>query len=241
MPKVLDLVRATIRLYRTQTSLLVGLFAWLLIPFALAFLLTFTENETVLAGGGLVVAIASAVIGIWIVALAARAVERVAKGQKVDLLDLRKSTRSLLGPFVLVALLQGLVVIGGILLLVIPGIIFWVWYAFAQISALLDGQHGMAALSFSRSLVVGRFWSVLWKLVAGPVLFYLVYAAIMFALGILAASLGQADLVTLLSEGELPAWLPVIDMLLQTLIFAPLVLVYQILLYDVLKETRKPA
>lgn len=52
------------------------------------------------------------------------------------------------------------------LVLVIPGIIFAVWFMFSYFEALFDGKNPIAAMKASYALVHGRFWHVTWLAVA---------------------------------------------------------------------------
>lgn len=74
--------------------------------------------------------------------------------------------------------------------LIIPGIIFAVWFIFTRYVILFERQSALAGIQRSKELVVGRWWAIAWRIV-GPVL---AFAALLFV--------GQAII-------ELPfAWLP---------------------------------
>ena len=60
------------------------------------------------------------------------------------------------------AILSTLIIFGMLLLLVVPGIIYAVYYIFAQNAVVLRGMKGKAALDYSKSLVKGRWWRVFW-------------------------------------------------------------------------------
>ncbi len=60
------------------------------------------------------------------------------------------------------SILSGLIILGRTLLLVVPGIIYAVYYIFVQNSVMLRGKKGKAALDYSKSLVKGRWWHVFW-------------------------------------------------------------------------------
>ena len=63
-----------------------------------------------------------------------------------------------------VSLLQGLAILIGLVLLVVPGVVFLTWFAFAPVVVILDGTAGMQAFRRSRSLASGyhlRTFSVL--------------------------------------------------------------------------------
>lgn len=58
------------------------------------------------------------------------------------------------------SLLAGLAILGGIVLLVVPGIIFAVWLTLVPYVVVDEGIGGIAALRRSRDLVRGRFWEI---------------------------------------------------------------------------------
>jgi hypothetical protein len=59
------------------------------------------------------------------------------------------------------ALLTGLVVVGGFLLFIVPGIIFLGWFAFTAQVAVDEHIFGVAALKRSRDLARGHWWEVM--------------------------------------------------------------------------------
>lgn len=64
-----------------------------------------------------------------------------------------------------VSIIGILVFIGGFVMLVIPALIFAVWFAFSQHALLLEGKHGWEAFKRSRELVKGHFWAVVLRYV----------------------------------------------------------------------------
>jgi hypothetical protein len=71
----------------------------------------------------------------------------------------------LIGPFSWVFLLQVLTVIVGLVLLVIPGALAYIWLYFAQYAVVMDNQRSWPALLFSRELMRGRFFAVAMRIV----------------------------------------------------------------------------
>lgn len=69
-------------------------------------------------------------------------------------------------PFAWIFTLVGFIVYGGFFLLLIPGLIFMVWFFFAPLVLAEEDLRGMSALIKSRELVRGRFWPVLGRLMA---------------------------------------------------------------------------
>lgn len=62
-----------------------------------------------------------------------------------------------------VSLLAGFIMMGGFLLLVVPGIIFAVWFSLAMFVLIAEDLKGMNALLKSREYVKGKWGSVLWR------------------------------------------------------------------------------
>jgi uncharacterized membrane protein len=60
----------------------------------------------------------------------------------------------------LTQLLTALAILGLTLLLVVPGIIFAVYWAFTQQIATLTDKSGRDAMKYSKELVKGRWWKV---------------------------------------------------------------------------------
>ncbi len=62
-----------------------------------------------------------------------------------------------------VYLLVSLVIFGGFLLLIVPGIIFAVWFSFAIFILIAENLKGTKALSKSKEYVKGHWWGVFWR------------------------------------------------------------------------------
>lgn len=87
-------------------------------------------------------------------------------------------TKPVIIPSILVSILISLIVLGGILLLIIPGIIFSVWYTFASISVIVDNKRVGESLTFSKALVKGRWFQTFAYIVVPFLVFLLVELAI---------------------------------------------------------------
>ncbi|MBI4100273.1 hypothetical protein HY439_00840 [Candidatus Microgenomates bacterium] len=103
-------------------------------------------------------------------------------GEKIGVKDSYQKGRSKIIPLFLLSLLSGLIVMGGFIFFIIPGIIFSVWFTFSRYLLVLENTGGLGALLKSREYVRGKWWPVLWRLfVLGLFngLFYII-AAIIF-------------------------------------------------------------
>lgn len=70
----------------------------------------------------------------------------------------------LFGPFLWLFSLTGFIAGGGFLLLIIPGIIFSVWFVFAKFILVAEGERGMNAILKSKEYVRGRWGEVFGRL-----------------------------------------------------------------------------
>jgi len=59
-----------------------------------------------------------------------------------------------------VTILAGLAILGGLILLIVPGIIFGVWFTFSGYAVILEDREGLSALRRSKQLVKGNGWYV---------------------------------------------------------------------------------
>lgn len=69
-------------------------------------------------------------------------------------------------PLLGTGLLAGLIVSGGLMLLIIPGVIFGVWFAFVSYLVVAENLSGKSALSRSKQLVKGNFGGVFGRILA---------------------------------------------------------------------------
>jgi hypothetical protein len=129
-----------------------------------------------------------------------------------------------------VGLLGGVLQIFGLLLLIIPGIIFTVWFAFAETEAILTGVGTFEALEQSRERVRGQFFPVLWRLVAFGLFLTAVVMMIIWPVLILS---GNTDPMVILTSP--PAWLDALISVLSILLM-PLILTYEMHLYFSLRK-----
>jgi len=67
-----------------------------------------------------------------------------------------------------VLMLSSGIIMAGALILVIPGLIFFIWFMFAVFILYAEDRHGFDALFASRAYVRGHWWNILFK-------FYLVW------------------------------------------------------------------
>jgi hypothetical protein len=90
--------------------------------------------------------------------------QRMARPRDEGIEVYREAAR-LLGPFVWVSVLQVLAIAVGAVLLVVPGLLAYVWLYFSQYALIFDGRRSWSALLYSRDLMRGSFFRVALRIV----------------------------------------------------------------------------
>lgn len=231
-----DLLRATIDLYRKEFWLFLGYAAWLLVPAAAFYFAIALPSNPVTSVLIVVTIVLQLFVWLWILVCLMRATALLTANKPIDHDVLSTQSLRRIQPVLTVVFLQVLIVLGGTLLLIIPGIIFWVWYSFAQVASGLDDKRPVESLTFSRTLVQGRFFATLWRLIAGPVVIGLLYAFLSGALLTILARLFGIDVSLVFSDAP-PLWSQIVQSIVD-IFFIPLFLIYTVLLYQDLKNNQ---
>lgn len=104
------------------------------------------------------------IIGVWIGVAGIKAADGVVRGIILPVKEVYSfAWRKAWGFFLLGAMLS-LIILGGAILLIIPGIIFSVWFYFSKFIYIYDGLEIKESLRRSKELVAGRFWPVTGRL-----------------------------------------------------------------------------
>ena len=236
MVPVLELLRQSGRMYRKHAGLFAGYAAWLLLPYAALVLLHLTGDPT---GGFLATLflVVQAFLLVWMMLLFPLIAYEIACGKKRLSPDaLQQKLQRLLPSAMFVALIETAVVLGGFILLIIPGLIFTIWFMFATLSVLFDETRGMRALAFSRELVRGRFWRVAWLGICGPFVIFLCYLFVVNLLVTVFATAGQMSLETITTNPP-PLWIDIVAQLGEVFTL-PWLAIYATLLYMHVRETK---
>lgn len=126
----------------------------------------------------LILRLAEMILSLWTYIALTRALNAVFLNQSLSWKEGFKTSSRFIWPFIILSILKFLIVLGGTILLIIPGIIFSVWYNFALYPVILDGMKSMAALQNSHALVSGRWWSVAFRLFIIGLLLLLISVAL---------------------------------------------------------------
>jgi len=242
-----DIINKSIELYKNNWELFLKYMLLLFIPTGILAIVSviFGSFNAVLLVYGLALPIiayvvlitAASVFSIWISlafirTMVARYNQIAAKPIKEEL---QTATR-LVVPAILVSILTSLIVLGGLVLLIIPGIIFAVWFAFTFYAVAIDENKTLIALQTSKELVAGRWWATLWRLLAPAVIFGIILILVNWLLGLpfeaILNNFEEGSLAFAIILGLLTLLSTVIS-----LIFTPLTTAAPTILYLELKKT----
>ena len=142
---------------------------------------------------------ASRLLGTFVIpplvtALHVRIVQGLAQGRTPSVGDAVRAAGARIMPAAGAVALYALVVIGGTLLFVVPGVYVAVAMCFAAQSAVVDEARPAEALRRSRDLVLGHWWWTAGRLIALALISLLVAAVLGSVVGSVAAALGGAVL-----------------------------------------------
>ncbi|MFA6228005.1 MAG: YciC family protein [Patescibacteria group bacterium] len=126
--------------------------------------------------------------------------------------------------YFLVGLLFGLIITGGLLLFIIPGIFWAVMFCLASVILVFEDTSIIGALKRSRELTRGYWWAIFGRLI----LWLAVWLAVLFLVSLVAGLLRLAsqEAATILLD-------------LAQLVLGPVYLAYIVLLYQSLQQIKK--
>lgn len=112
----------------------------------------------------LFIGVASLIVYFWVGLAGIYAISGVYSGNILSIKGVYEAAWHSLWKFSLLSILLFLILLGGTLLLIIPGIIFGIWYSFSKF-AFVDGSGIKDSLTRSKRLVVGKFWKIFGRLI----------------------------------------------------------------------------
>jgi hypothetical protein len=161
----IELIKDSFNIFFEKKSLLPLVLIYLpLIPFQLLFY--FQENIKFFPTTVVIILINLVYLIVYLLTLLAgiSAVKKVAAKESFDLKKIYTFAWKNLWKFSLLVVLVFLASFGGFILLIIPGIIFGIWFSFSNFVFVDKGLGVKASMGKSRELVKGRFWAVLGRL-----------------------------------------------------------------------------
>lgn len=125
--------------------------------------------------------VASLIFSFWVTVSLTRTTALTTKNEQIpSWKEILLNDSRLIMPIILNSILVTLLIAVGSILFIIPGIIFFVWYNFSTYTMILDNQTWTGALKASKNLVIGRWWSIAWKIFAIVVFYAIVSMVLQF-------------------------------------------------------------
>jgi len=128
------------------------------------------------------------------------------------------------------SLFAGLVTGVGLILLLIPGLIFMIWFVFAPAATIVERIGPIRALSYSRALVRGHWWRTAALLTIVGIILMVVYVVLVFVVAIVAISNPGA-----LASGQTPWYIQLVAGPVLAAVAAPLTYALLLSIYYDLK------
>lgn len=148
------------------------------------------------------------------------------KKGKIGIIEAYKRAWPKILSYLWISILVGLITSAGFILLIVPGIIFMVWFGFASFILVVEGIKGRSALLKSKEYVKGRWWPVF-----GRILFISIIVGIT---GSLVGSIaGQIFKLIDIS------WLENIGSSIVSIFIIPFSVIYSFLIYKNLKLLKR--
>jgi hypothetical protein len=237
LPSVKSLINESWTLYRTNFKFFVKIVVWILVPsIILSILPAITTNTMIFLPINFFFSLISLFVGLFISIVLISSIKSLIKKEPIDLMALYNASYSKILSYFWISILAGLAVLGGTILLVIPGIIFSVWFSFAAIIFVIEGVKGTESLKSSKELVKGKFWPVLWRWVASYAIYGIILTiVVLIPVYIIGFSVGQPAA----GFNEVSPWWAA---LLSNVIYSfavPLFAAVGVLLYNGLKEEKE--
>jgi hypothetical protein len=242
LPGVFVLFEESLRTVRAHRMIFAGYAAWAIIPALLTFGLSYISlPETwnfVVQNSVLVVDL---VLSIWVQACIALFALSLLHKEELDEKEISARVRKAMPALIYLFGFSLFCIVVGAYLLLIPGVLAWVWLAFTSIIPLDQPRATFSqALRTSTNLSKGRFFSVLWRLLMGEVMFGLLYFFFsLVVLGVLFAFAGIDPKTlfesTVLANIDPPAWITLVVTTL-SLPILPYATTYTVALYEALKK-----
>lgn len=172
--------------------------------------------------GGLIVMAVVILIAAWWQAAAIVAIRD--RKERVTVIDAFRRAMPAIPRVAVAVILQTLAVLGGFMLLIIPGIIFAIWFSLTVYVVVVEGVSAGAALSRSKQLVTDNWWDVFLRFLAMGLVFFVAYMLPFGLLMAMGAVAGEA-------AGFVFALLSNVVQTIVGILLTPYLIIYSYLVY----------
>jgi F0F1-type ATP synthase membrane subunit c/vacuolar-type H+-ATPase subunit K len=197
---------------------------------------------------GVLISIASAGFSVAMVPAVVNAVHRISTDPSAtfSLKGQYKFGFSYFWPVILIGLILGFVNIGSLVLLVIPGIVIWVYSCLYLFALVIDDKRGFSALTESYALVRGRWWPVFGRILFLGLAMFIIWLILLGVVFIIGAASGLHISSLVQTSGQPASFsftvfiISAILNLIGTCVIAPIGIGYVYKMYVSLKSVRNP-
>lgn len=232
--KTKELITKSWQLYTKNFKLLMQIIFWLLIPTSLLSILPTFKLGLISIPINVFLVLTYIILSLWISIVLIIVLRQLEAGQKIDLKSIYRESYAKILSYLWVNILVGIVVLFGFLLLIVPGILFAVWFSMAIYVLIFEGVRGTKALSQSKALVANYFWAVLWRWIAPSFVYGMIVLVVIYIPNYLIGLFVGFPLVT-----EAPPWWSNLISNIVLLIAMPLFSAIGVLLYNSLKKEKE--
>jgi hypothetical protein len=233
---VIELVQESWSLYKNNLSILIGYSAWALIPMiANALIIIAFGSYSSLAVEILITALDIAVVG-WTAACIIQASHKLLVKQKVDVRTISSRGWKLLIPMIILGFITGILTLIGLLALIIPGIIIATMFAFSTQILVIENKKIIEAIKDSYLLSKGRLLAIFGRMLGSEIIILIPYFVVYIIIAIVLISMNNWDIDAFINSPT--TLMEQITTRITDIIFMPLVLVFSVVFYKSVKETR---
>lgn len=247
LPGVFSLLRDTIATYVQHFSFYSGYAGWLLIPIVISVLARTTLEGDALTTIDLIFGVTLySVLSVVVTVIFIKSLPAIVRRRPIHL-NLVQHAIILAVPYFLTTFFVSILTFGGLILLIVPGILMSVWFAFAGVIVVIEQSPIFPALKTSRALSEGRFLDVLWRYWGGFAIIWIAYLALSIGVLLLAYAIQGggvvAELKSITSITEMQPLTLTEDVLLRLvdILFVPINAIFPTLLYLHLKRVKLAA
>src|SRR3989344_2426388 len=217
-----ELFKKSLSVYKQRFWTILGIYFVGYGPFAVGGVILKLSNYTLAGITGAIIAIFLLIVFIIVTLWIQGAILCVIRdrGEHIGIKESYVRGVHIAGSILWVGFITSFIVLGGFLLLIIPGTIFLVWFSLSQYVVAAENIRGMSALMKSKEYVRGRWWGVFGRFIFLELIVFLFILPISFI-----ASIFSSQIAT------------IIGYILQFLII-PLNLIYMFLIYENLREIK---
>ena len=171
-----ELFKRSWQIYKERFSVFMGI---LIIPFlfvitttAAGLILPSFKSSFLFALLAFFLLILGVIVNLWAIISILYAIKD--REEKVGVRECFKRAKSKILSYLWVGFLVGFINLGGAFLLIIPGIIFYIWFVLSPYVLIAEEKKGFSALWKSKQLVKGNWWPVFWRFLLIGLIFSIV-------------------------------------------------------------------